>query len=245
MRERATFILEVAVLLGALATIPVVVLEAQGMSSPLLVAADWIIWLIFVAEFAAGWTRRSDRGAYLRERWLSVAVIIVSFPPLPGLLSVARLAGLARLPGVLRLVVVAARGMGAVHTVFTHRAFLNALASTAVLILAAATLLILVEPHTVRDDFGVAMWWALVTVTTVGYGDVVPASTAGRVAAVLLMFAGIGFVSTLGGAIVSHYVGEQGRKNSAALDERLARIEDGLDRLERALNDRGRPPTPP
>jgi voltage-gated potassium channel len=187
----------------------------------------------------------SDHRAYVRERWLSVAVIAVSFPPLPGLLSAVRLAGLARLPSVLRLATVAARGMGAAHTVFTHRAFLNVLVSSALLVLAASTLLVLIEPDTVRGDFGVAVWWALVTVTTVGYGDIVPASTAGRVAAILLMFAGIGLVSTLSAAVVSHYVGEQGRRDNAALDERLARIEDGLDRLERALKDRGRSPTLP
>jgi voltage-gated potassium channel len=244
MRERAAFVLEIAVLLGALATVPVIVLEHQGMTGPLLTAADWIIWLLFVAEFAAGWVRVSDHRLYLRRRWMSAVVIAVSFPPLPGLFSAVRLARLAQFPGVLRLGMVTVRGLTAAQAVLTQRAFLNVAVSTALLVLGSSTLLVLVEPDTVHGDFGLALWWALVTVTTVGYGDIVPASIAGRFAAILLMFAGIGFVSALSAAIVSHYVGEQGRKDSAALDERLARIEAGLDRLERAVKDSRSPKSP-
>jgi voltage-gated potassium channel len=241
MRERATYILEVAVLLGALLTVPVIVLEQQGITGPLLTAADWIIWLLFVAEFVVSGMRVSDHRRYLRRRWLTVAVIVVSFPPLPGLLSAARLGRLVLVPRVLRLGMVTVQGLGAAHAVFTHRAFLNAAASSALLVLASSTILVLVEPNTVRGDYWVALWWALVTVTTVGYGDIVPESVAGRIAAILLMFAGIGFVSALSAAIVSYYMDMQGRRDSAALDERLARIEAALERVERAANDARRP----
>src|SRR5688500_14012177 len=92
----------VAVLLGALLTVPVIVLEQQGITGPWLTAADWIIWLLFVAEFVVSGRRVSDRRRYLRRRWMTVAVIIVSFPPLPGLLSAARLGRLVLVPRVLR-----------------------------------------------------------------------------------------------------------------------------------------------
>jgi voltage-gated potassium channel len=95
-----------------------------------------------------------------------------------------------------------------------------------------------------RESFpsiGTGLWWAVQTVTTVGYGDVVPASSVGRTVAAFVMLLGIGFVTVITAAITSAFVArsrsrlaESERHPNAehlrAIDERLSRIEEALSR---------------
>jgi voltage-gated potassium channel len=82
--------------------------------------------------------------------------------------------------------------------------------------------------------YGDALWWAVATVTTVGYGDIVPKTTVGRFVASLLMITGFAFLSLITGTIASVLVARFTRTRS---DERvvqaLARLEERLERLER------------
>jgi len=68
-----------------------------------------------------------------------------------------------------------------------------------------------------------AFWWAVVTLTTVGYGDVVPSTTGGRIMGVVVMFCGIGLVSTLTGNLASMLVVRQARKRKGLLVVNLSR----------------------
>jgi voltage-gated potassium channel len=85
-------------------------------------------------------------------------------------------------------------------------------------IVAIATLLVLiggilariVEPETFTS-IGISYWWALTTITTVGYGDIVPHDTAGRLVGSLLMLAGISLIPTLTSAVVSVLIAKRGR----------------------------------
>lgn len=87
-------------------------------------------------------------------------------------------------------------------------------------------------------DIGTGLWWALQTVTTVGYGDVVPKTTVGRVVGAVVMLSSIAFLSVLTAAITSVFVQRARRRFgeddvAAKLDEisrRLDRIEDALRR---------------
>ena len=64
-------------------------------------------------------------------------------------------------------------------------------------------------------NIGDGLWWAIQTVTTVGYGDLVPASTAGRLVAALVMVVGIGFLTVITAAITSAFI-ESARRRSQA-----------------------------
>jgi voltage-gated potassium channel len=93
------------------------------------------------------------------------------------------------------------------------------------------------------DDMGIALWWAVTTVTTVGYGDIVPESHAGRAAASVLMITGLALIPTLTSIVVATLVSqravrerqdEQSEFNQLvallrSLDERLERLERGGD----------------
>jgi voltage-gated potassium channel Kch len=95
---------------------------------------------------------------------------------------------------------------------------------------------------------GSGMWFALQTVTTVGYGDHVPADTEGKVIAGLVMVTGIGFLSVVTASISAIFV-ESARKRRSdddGINERLARIEQALEELKatHASPDAGDAPSP-
>ena len=82
-------------------------------------------------------------------------------------------------------------------------------------------------------EIGDGLWWAIQTVTTVGYGDVVPTSTTGRFIAALVMVVGIGFLTVVTAAITSTFI-ESGRRRlqvtrtdtvSAKLDQMSTRLD--------------------
>ncbi len=70
-------------------------------------------------------------------------------------------------------------------------------------------------------DFFTAFWWTVVTLTTVGYGDVVPATTAGRILGLFVMLAGIGLVSTLTGNLASIIVERHAKRRKGLLKVKL------------------------
>ena len=107
------------------------------------------------------------------------------------------------------------------------------------LITLAGGVLIWIIDHDEFPTLGEGMWWALQTVTTVGYGDVVPSDTEGRVIGAILMLQGIGFITVIAASVTATLI-EQARKKRN-LDEEPATtahfklIEARLEAIERAL----------
>lgn len=90
----------------------------------------------------------------------------------------------------------------------------------------------LVDPDTF-DSIWLGIWWATQTVTTVGYGDVVPQQTAGKVIAAFLMLGGLSILAVLTGAITSAFVTRaQTESQEASLNETLERLNELSFQLE-------------
>jgi voltage-gated potassium channel len=83
----------------------------------------------------------------------------------------------------------------------------------------------LVDPGTF-DNVWLGMWWAIQTVTTVGYGDVVPGSTVGKVIATFMMLGGLSLFAVVTGAITSAFVAERQKRMGG--DDPIARRLDEL-----------------
>ena len=84
-------------------------------------------------------------------------------------------------------------------------------------------------------SFRDSLWWAIVTVTTVGYGDVVPTSTAGRLVGALLMLAGVSAIPIATSLVVSVFISRlQAQQHAQDAEERQDLVE-RLDRIEQAL----------
>ena len=223
--ERALRWLDTAVIVAAIATVPLVVVDLRGIETRWIAAGNWIIWLVFLFDFAADFSRKSSTGRKL----LSLAIVVLSFPALPDLLALSRLARLTRLARLFRVALSGVKAMRAVQGV-VGRSGVRYVASISLLaILMGGALFYAAEPKTV-GSVGNGVWWALVTTTTVGYGDIAPATLLGRIVGGILMLVGIGVFATLGGAVAAYFVDSDSEARLDRIEKRLGRIEEHLNR---------------
>jgi voltage-gated potassium channel len=199
------------------------VLQEQGVTSPVLTVIDWVVWGVFVAEFL--YLLRIGKRFVSIPNVANLAVVIVSFPLLPNFLALVRIARLARFLRLLRLAGVAARGLASLKAILYRRGLVYLAAITGLLILVGGGCLSILEPQTVKGGYGDGIWWAIVTASTVGYGDISPSTTPGRLIAVVLMVVGIGLMSTLAASITAHFVEQHENAELEQICGRLERIE--------------------
>jgi voltage-gated potassium channel len=100
----------------------------------------------------------------------------------------------------------------------------------------AAVLERLIDPGV--GTFGDSLWWAIVTVTTVGYGDIVPETSGGRLVAAMLMLAGVSAIPITTSLVVSVFVSRIQAQTRARDEEVRAELVARLERIERALVER-------
>ena len=227
--------LDLLVILAALATIPIVILQERQFDHLAVSVIDWVIWAIFLVEYVFGITVVKSRKSYVRRNWLGLAVIVFSFPLLPDLLASIRVVRVARIARLIRVLAVTGRGLRAMRSSLAGQSLVYVGALTTLLTFSAAGLMSVIEPETVNSDFASSLWWAVVTVTTVGYGDIAPVTPIGRALAVVLMLSGLGLLSTLAASISAYFVGSDTDLAILAIHERLERME----RLLEQMNDNG------
>ena len=119
-----------------------------------------------------------------------------------------------------------------------RRAALAIALATVVVTLGAGALMRVLSPHDFSSVW-IGFWWAVQTVTTVGYGDVVPHSTSGRIVAAVVMLVGIGFLTVVTASVTAALVESYRRRAPdpmmVELDSRLDEIGVRLERIENAL----------
>ena len=140
---------------------------------------------LFLSEWVLGFYLSADKKKYSTQ--ISKIFDLISCLPFGTFTQAARFARLTRVFKVVRLVTRAKRytGMG--------QELVRVLALVGATIFAGAYSLLVVEPHnTSINHFTDALWWSLVTVSTVGYGDIVPQTIAGKLIAAPLIMIGVG-----------------------------------------------------
>jgi voltage-gated potassium channel len=176
-------------------------------------------------------------------------VIVVFSPPFigPEYLQGLRAVRLVRLASLLRFVralAVAGIALERARDVLAHRRLHYVALATVVIVSLGASGIYGVEHglNPAIGSIGDAFWWAVVTATTVGYGDISPTTTEGRLIAVL-MLVGIGAISILTATVASVFF-EQDKEwdkrdraaEAARLEDRLASLETKQDQVLEAVN---------
>jgi voltage-gated potassium channel len=104
-----------------------------------------------------------------------------------------------------------------------------------VLAVGAAILVWLVDPAI--GTFGDSLWWAVSTVSTVGYGDVVPENTPGRIIGTVLMLAGLSLIPLITSTVVSILVAQRSRADREQELADLTMVLERMDRIDRRLDE--------
>jgi voltage-gated potassium channel len=185
-------------------------------------AIDYLVWAVFVAEYLIKLYLSPTRWTFFRRHLIDLLVIAVP------VLRPLRLLRLLRLLTFARAGLTLSSALKRAKDLLTHNGLHFVLLSVLAIVGVGAAAELAFEQHaagTNIHDFGDALWWAIVTVTTVGYGDKYPVSAGGRGVAVVLMLTGIGLVGVLSASVASYFVGQRAEGDMAGLHRRLDRIE--------------------
>lgn len=189
-------------------------------------------WALFVVDYLVMLALAPRRGRWFLRHLLDLAAIALPF------LRPLRLLRLVQLFRVLQHTTgTAVRGRVTVYVV----------ATTALLVFVAALAVYDVEhraPGATIVSFGDALWWAVVTITTVGYGDLTPVTVAGRLIATGVMISGIALLGVVTATIASWIIDQVGRRNEesqTATRRELRELTAEIQALREQL-DQARPP---
>ncbi len=193
----------------SLLTMVALLLPLAPQTLQLLRTYDLIICIVFLFDFGLRLKRApSSSGYFFRERgWLD---LLGSIPNL-GLLKFTALLRLARLSRVVRVIEMVRRGGTGELTkdVLANRgkyAGFVTLVLAGTVLSVASVLMVQTESRVADANIttgGDALWWGIVTITTVGYGDQYPVTAIGRVIAAFVMFAGVGIIGALASILAS------------------------------------------
>jgi voltage-gated potassium channel len=148
-----------------------------------------------------------NRRRWIAENPIDVAIVVLT-PPFLSAFAPVRLLRLLRLLRLMRLATVARR-------LFTLEGARYMAILAVVTVVAGGAAFAAVEKHHTTLD---GMYWALTTMTTVGYGDLKPDTSAGKALAAVVMLVGIGFVAVLTGAVAQRFLAPEIQRETEAVE---------------------------
>jgi voltage-gated potassium channel len=199
-----------------------VLAQPRGETARVLDMALLGLYFVFVIDYVARLYLAQPRGKWFFKHLLDLALVVLPF------MRPLRLLSLAVVIDVLQ------RAVG--HTI-RGKVIAYTVCGAVVLVYAGSLAILQAEryqPGAKITSFGDAVWWAVTTVTTVGYGDLAPVTTMGRVVAVALMIGGITLVGTVTATLASwivQRVAEEDTANEAATRAQIEELREEIRRL--------------
>jgi voltage-gated potassium channel len=205
--ERLERRLEMPMLVAAALVIPALILESANVNETLKTVAqilNWIIWLAFLGELVAMLAVVNGRRGYLLHNKVNLAIVVLTPPFLPALFQSLRVLRLLRVARLLRLAPL-------FRLALTLRGLQYASFFTLLVVVTGAAAF---ENAEQGKDYFDGVYWAVSTMTTVGYGDELPTTVESKVIAMVLMLVGIGYFAVITGAIAERFI-ERGQEEHA------------------------------
>lgn len=229
---------ELFIVVLAVLSIGMVVLDFSSiinLSKSPFVYIDNIILVIFAFDYVSRFVKADNKLRFFKANIFDLVAIIpfasiFSFFRLARIFRIARITRIARLS---RLVGLIGKLTNRLNGFLETNGFRNVLYISLVLVLLSAATYSVAE----NAPFVDSLWWALVTTTTVGYGDISPATPFGRTAAIVLMFLGIGFIGLLTSTITEFFSkGSESKETEIEiLTKKIDDLSKKIDELEKKL----------
>ncbi len=194
------------------------VIQVHGTVASTFAVIDYTIWALFAVEYLAKLALAPSRKQFVRTHILDLIIVAVPF------FRPARIGRLMNLGRLGRIAVLTADIVARAKKLMTHKGLHFVLLAVMLIVFTSAGLVTIAERSANGaniHDFGQGLWRAIVTVTTVGYGDTYPVTPFGQGVAVALMLVGIGLLGVLTATVASYFVDQKTDK----LEERLERME--------------------
>ncbi len=209
----------IVLLLGSIAL--VFVYEATDPASPLRRTYELVdlgLVIFFVAEWLwRVWSNKEGRAKYAARYSWELLGMVPLLLPVPAFLRSLRILRVVR---ILRVFNVVGKDIGVWERIAKKSGLKKIGIAAAGITFVGALLVWLLERDVDGGNFdslGEAVWWAIVTVTTVGYGDITPVTPMGRFVATILMVTGIGIIGLLASSLASVLI-EEDEEEAAASD---------------------------
>ncbi|KXT83557.1 putative potassium channel [Streptococcus sp. DD11] len=205
----------------ALLSISLVILDFIGLLDIYAVPYVWIdegITLIFAVDYTVGIYKAKRKWVYFKKHFFDLLAII-PFNLLFAFFRLGRIVRLVKLTKIFRLIGLSSKLRKVVKKFTGKNGIMRFLSINAGIIIISSAIVAYVEHHAFID----AVWWSVATVTTVGYGDIVPKTLIGKAVAVVLMFSGIGTLGLLTTSLTNFFIS---RENNTG--NKLAKIETEL-----------------
>lgn len=194
---------------------------------------DLVVVLILIPDFINRLSKSEDKVEFLKYNWTDIIgmIPVIIIPQAGSLFSYFRL---------IRILALFKKNLA--HTFeFLHKTRIDYGITIILTVLFSASIAMFMVEHGVNSHmhrFSDALWCTLVTITTVGYGDVTPVTPAGKVISAIIMFTGIGFIGFLTSTLTSNIIGISQEEEEIGIHEKLDKLQAEMDELKELIKEK-------
>lgn len=226
---------DTSIIILALISVVLVILgftDLIDLEKPPYSIIDLVIWFVFLVDYIWRFSISKSKWSFIINNIFDLLAIlpvnaIFTVFRLGRIFRLARLTKLVKLSRLLRIIGLTGKLEKKLKIFLRTNGLIYILYVNFFIVLVGSSILSVVEEKTFSD----CVWWSLVTVTTVGYGDIVPSSLFGKWLAVLLMLVGIGTIGMLTSSLTNFFVKDES-KTQINLDKLYKEIENQRQLIE-------------
>ncbi len=174
-------------------------MHPEPMTRKVLVKIDYLICMLFFIQFMVDFLRSDGKTDYLRTHWID---LVASIPVIEAL----RFARLIQIFRLLKMIHSVKDILRQIQQNKKEATIASVFLLLVMLLLMGSSLILIVEKHASGGNIHTstdALWWAFVTISTVGYGDHYPVTNAGKLIASMMIVCGVGIFGMISGLVTS------------------------------------------